>query len=61
MMAAKEMWDVKFLNWTKFTNAMIAQTGPNWDMLNGADLVIGGINFTNAFLCVFSVKHAMVN
>jgi hypothetical protein len=52
MMEAKEMWDVKFLNWAEFTHAMMTQIGPTWDMLTDTHLLIGGINFTNAFLCV---------
>jgi hypothetical protein len=50
MMEHKDLWQVKFLSWKVFSKAVITQKGATWDLLNKADLLIGGVNFTNNFL-----------
>jgi hypothetical protein len=46
----QEKWDVKFVNWKLFSEAVISQDGNLWNILTSADLVIGGVNFTGNFL-----------
>jgi hypothetical protein len=41
-----------YMNWTKYKMAMLERTGLNWDTLTGADLVIGGLNFSMDFVWV---------
>ena len=50
MMEHKDVWDVKFLKWKVFSKAVIDQRGSTWDLLNKANLLLGGVNFTNNFL-----------
>jgi hypothetical protein len=41
-----------YMNWEKYKIAMLKRTGNNWDTLTGADLVIGGLNFSMDFMWV---------
>jgi hypothetical protein len=49
-MEHEKSWDVRFLEWNKFTQALISRQGFAWDLLVKAHLVIGGVNFTSRFL-----------
>ena len=50
MMEHKAMWDVRFVAWKPFSDAVVNQTGPVWDLILGAKLLIGGVNFAHSFL-----------
>ena len=46
----RDKWDVRFMSWIDFKEAVISREGRIWDILTTADLVIGGVNFTSFFL-----------
>jgi len=46
----RDKWDLTFLSWTDFKEAVISQAGMTWDILTTANLVIGGVDFTSFFL-----------
>ena len=56
MLEYQDKWDVKFYNWQKFSNAVVDQSGALWSHFQDADLLIGGVNFTNNFLWVLLFK-----
>jgi hypothetical protein len=50
MMEHQDQWDVRFLNWKVFTDAVIKQSGRVWQDICKAHFLFGGVNFTNNFL-----------
>jgi hypothetical protein len=50
MMEHEAHWEVRFINWERFSKAVINQRGSDWDIISDAHLLIGGVNFTNTFL-----------
>lgn len=50
MMEHKDLWDIRFLKWETFSQAVIAQDGYIWNLILNAHLLIGGVNFANNFL-----------
>lgn len=50
MMEHDNKWDIRFLGWKAFANAVVNQSGPVWDLILGAKLLIGGVNFSASFL-----------
>ena len=50
MARRKDLWEVRYLNWNKFSISVLNQSDKTWHMLSTANLVIGGVNFTNDFL-----------
>jgi hypothetical protein len=43
-------WDINYLTWKEFSNAMITQKGHIWEKCLLADLVCGGLNFSYDFM-----------
>lgn len=41
-----------YMNWEKYKSATLERAGHNWDTLTGADLIIGGLNFSLDFMWV---------
>ncbi|MDX6296001.1 MAG: hypothetical protein QOH50_5260 [Kribbellaceae bacterium] len=52
MLDNPHLWDIQFMNWTSFSSALLTRSGQDWTSICSADLLIGGINFTNNFLYV---------
>jgi hypothetical protein len=51
MMEHNEKWNVTLVDWKTFAEAVVGRSGRYWkENLLTADLVIGGVNFTNNFL-----------
>jgi len=50
MMEQKNLWDVTFMKWERFTTTILKRSGPDWNHLLDANLLIGGVNFTNNFV-----------
>lgn len=50
MLEHKDWWSVRFLNWKSYSNAVLTQKGSAWNILSNANLLVGGVNFTNDFL-----------
>jgi hypothetical protein len=58
MLEDKKLWDVRFLSWRAFADAVITRKGHIWSLLLNANLLIGGVNFTNDFLLVLTSLFA---
>ena len=41
-----------YMNWERYKSATLERAGHNWDTLTGADLIIGGLNFSIDFMWV---------
>jgi len=50
MLEQQDQWDVRFLKWKVFAEAVIKQSGRVWQDICNAHLLFGGVNFTNNFL-----------
>ena len=44
------MWEVRYLNWEAYANALQERGGQLWTDLLKADIIMGGINFATDFL-----------
>lgn len=45
-------WDLQFMQFQDFVFATRVRSGISWTILVGADLVVGGIDFSDNFLYV---------
>lgn len=43
-------WEIQFMSFSNFASATSTRTGVSWDCLLGADLVVGGVDFSGNFL-----------
>jgi hypothetical protein len=50
MMERSDLWDLRLMLWEDFTDAVVSQSGPRWKILCGADLLIGGVDFSDNFV-----------
>jgi hypothetical protein len=44
------LFELEYVDWKQFKDAVSIQSGEVWDWLCGADLIIGGVDFNNDFL-----------
>jgi hypothetical protein len=49
-MEQEKMWDLKLMCWDDFSNAVIQMKGPVWKFISQADLLIGGVDFSDNFV-----------
>ncbi len=45
-----DQWDVRFVGWKDFAEAVVSREGDIWNLLTNTDVLIGGVNFTSNFL-----------
>jgi hypothetical protein len=50
MMEHQELWDLRLVSWEDFSTAVIQMEGPVWNFFSQADLLIGGVDFSDNFL-----------
>jgi hypothetical protein len=45
-----DRWNLRLVRWEDFSEAVINRSGPLWNILCGADLLIGGVDFSDNFV-----------
>jgi hypothetical protein len=44
-----DLVQLRYMSWERYRNATLERRGTDWDILRDADLIIGGLNFSNFF------------
>jgi hypothetical protein len=45
-------FQLAYMNWERYKSATLDRAGSDWDSLTGADLIVGGLNFSMDFMCI---------
>jgi hypothetical protein len=45
------------MNWRRYREATLLREGCDWEFMKGADLIIGGLNFSMDFMYVVFHNH----
>lgn len=53
MKESTSLFKVKYLNFADYQKALVMRENASWQLLLGADLVIGGVEFGDDFLYIF--------